>query len=166
MLKEYKGKKPQISNANFVAETADIIGDVKLDESVNVWYNTVIRGDVNQINIGKRTNVQDLSVIHVDTAYATNIGEDVTIGHQCIIHGCTIDDRVLVGMGSIIMNGALIESDVIIGAGTLIPQNKKIPSKSLVIGSPGKVIRTLTDAELEDIKASASDYVALSNHHK
>ncbi len=121
-----------------------------------------MRGDSDQITIGKNTNIQDNSVVHLDHGIPTTIGEHVTIGHGAIIHGCTIHNNVLIGMGAIVLNGAIIEENVIIGAGALIPPGKVIPSGSLVVGSPGKIIRTLSEIEIENIKKSALHYVELA----
>jgi carbonic anhydrase/acetyltransferase-like protein (isoleucine patch superfamily) len=145
-----------------VAESADVIGNVTLAEGTNIWYGAVLRGDSDSITIGKNTNIQDNAVVHVDAGIPTVIGDDVTVGHGAIVHGCTVSNNVLVGMGSIILDGAFIEENVIVGAGTLIPPGKVIPSGSLVVGSPGKVVRTLTDDERNKIKKSAHHYVELA----
>ena len=143
----------------WIADNASVIGSVVLENNVSVWFNTVVRGDVNWIKIGARTNIQDLSVVHVDSGgWPTQIGDDVTIGHRVIIHGCTLADRVLVGMGSIIMNGAKIEEDTVIGAGSLVTENTIIPARSLALGSPCKVKRELSEAEIQFIKLSALHY--------
>ncbi len=160
------GHSPTIDVTCFVAESAEIIGQVIVEQGANIWYNTIVRGDVEPIIIGENTNIQDLSVLHTSHGYPLKIGSGVTIGHRAICHGCTIEENVLIGMGSIVLDGAYIEKDVIIGAGSLVPPNKRIPSRSLVIGSPAKVMRTLTEDEVESIKKSASGYVELSQHHK
>ncbi|MBS7527730.1 gamma carbonic anhydrase family protein [Fusibacter paucivorans] len=165
MIRGFDGKFPKIDKNCFVAETADIIGDVSVAVDSNFWYNTVVRGDDAPIAIGKRTNIQDLVTIHCNHGCPCTIGDDVTIGHRAIVHGCTVGNRVLIGMGAIIMDNAVIEDDVIIGAGALIASGKRIPSKSLVIGMPAKVVRSLTDEEIEGIKASSEDYVALSKKY-
>jgi len=166
MIKTLGAHTPQINMSSFVADSAEIIGQVVVEQGANIWYNTVVRGDVEPIVIGKNTNIQDLCVVHTSHGYPVRIGSGVTIGHRAICHGCTIEDNVLIGMGSIILDGAIIEKDVIIGAGSLVPPNKRIPSRSLVIGSPAKVVRSLTEDEVESIKKSASGYVELSQHHK
>ena len=166
MIKSFKDIYPVINSSCFIAESADIIGKVTIEENSNVWYNTVIRGDVASISIGKNTNIQDQAVVHVSNGVSTKIGSFVTIGHSAIVHGCTVEDNVLIGMGSIVLDGAHIEENCIIGAGALIPPNKKIPRNSLVVGSPGKVVRELTQEEIEGIKRSAENYVELSIHHK
>lgn len=166
MIKKLMGHSPKIDSTCFVAESAEIIGQVLVEQGANIWYNTIVRGDVEPIIIGENTNIQDLCVVHTSHGYPVKIGSGVTVGHRAICHGCTIEENVLIGMGSIVLDGAYIEKDVIIGAGTLVPPNKRIPSRSLVIGSPAKVVRTLTEEEVESIKKSASGYVELSQHHK
>ena len=143
----------------FISKSADVLGKVKIGDSTSIWYQAVLRGDMEAIEIGERSNVQDGSVVHVAENYPVKIGNGVTIGHNSIVHGCTIEDNVLVGMGAIILNGAVIGENTIIGAGTLVTQNKVIPPNSLVIGSPGKVVRQLTDAEIESIRANAREYM-------
>lgn len=162
MIRGFMAHTPEIDPGSFIANSAEVIGQVSLAEDVSVWFNTVMRGDVNSITVGKGTNIQDLTMVHLDHDQPTTIGEYVTIGHSTIIHGCTIEDNVLIGMGAILLNGVVIEKDVIVGAGTLIPPGKRIPSRSLVVGSPGKVVRTLSDNEVESIRASAERYIALS----
>lgn len=166
MRRAVKGYSPDIDPSCFIAESAEIIGQVVVEHGANIWYNTVVRGDVEPIKIGANTNIQDLCMIHTSGGHPTSIGQDVTIGHRAIVHGCTIEDNVLVGMGAIILDGAHIESDVIIGAGSLIPPRKRIPSKTLVMGSPAKVVRALSEEEIDSIKRSAKGYVELSEHYK
>lgn len=166
MIKEYENIKPQIHAENFIAENASIIGRVETDENVNIWFGVVVRGDVNYIKIGKNTNIQDNAVVHVSDLYPCIIGQDVTVGHSAIVHGCTIKDNVLIGMGAIILDGAVVEENVIIGAGALIPPGKIIPKNSLVVGSPGKVVRELNNNEVESLKESSRKYVTLSKKYK
>ena len=166
MIIKYEDQLPTIDESCFVAESSSVIGKVSLGESSSVWYGTVLRGDVNTITIGQRTNVQDNATVHVANGFPTTIGDDVTIGHNAIVHGCTVGNRVLIGMGAIVLDGAIIEDDVIIGAGALIPPGKVIPSKSLVVGSPGKVVRTLNDEALESLLESAKIYVKEASKHK
>lgn len=144
---------------NFVAKSADLIGKIKLGEASTIWYQSVIRGDYGVISIGDRSNIQDGSVVHVDEQYPTVVGDDVTVGHGCIIHGCTIENRVIVGMGSTIMNGAKIGQDSIVGANSLVTERKEFPPGSLIMGSPAKVIRALTDEEKQSILVNAHEYV-------
>lgn len=166
MIDSVKGICPQIDEKSFIAPTADVIGNVTVAEGASIWYQVVARGDVEPITIGKDTNIQDLSVLHTSKGHPLIIGEGITVGHRAICHGCTIEDHVLIGMGSIILDGAYIEKNVIIGAGSLIPPRKRIPSGTLVMGSPAKVVRELTDEEIDSIRRSASGYVDLSQHHK
>ncbi len=166
MLITHKGQTPVLDESNFIAENASVIGKVSLKGDANVWFGAVIRGDVESIEIGCRSNVQDNSVIHTSKGFPTTIGEDVTIGHGAIVHGCTIGNRVLVGMGAIILDGAKIGDDCMIGAGTLIPPGKEIPANSLVVGSPGKVVRELNQADRDSLVASALRYVAYSKEYK
>lgn len=159
-VRPYRGVLPTIALSAFVDESAQVIGDVVIGEESSVWMSTVIRGDVNYIRIGDRSNVQDGTIVHVQhDTHPTIIGNDVTIGHGAIIHGCTIADRVLVGMGATILNGASIGEDCIIAAGTLITENTVIPTRSMVMGAPGKVRRALTDRDLAMIKEFAGNYV-------
>lgn len=166
MLIPFKGALPTANETNFIAQSAQVIGTVTIAEDVNIWFGAVIRSDVATVSIGSRTNVQDNAVVHVSTGYPTQIGEDVTIGHGAIVHGCTVGNRVLIGMGSIVLDGAVIGDDTMIGAGSLIPPGKVIPPKSLVMGSPGKVIRSLSEDEIADLKASAERYVSYAKEYK
>ena len=160
MIIKYKDKFPEISESCFIAEDADIIGDVKIGDYSSIWFKTVVRGDVNHIRIGKNTNIQDSSVLHVTTnTHPLIIGDDVTAGHMVILHGCTVKDRVLIGMGSIVQDGAVIESDTLIAAGSVVTQNSHIPSGKLVMGIPAKVKRDLTEDEIKSIKQSSVNYV-------
>lgn len=165
MIKEFKGINPIIHNTCYISESVDIIGNVVIKENANIWFGTRIRGDMNSIIIGENTNIQENSVIHVDSHCGTYIGNNVTIGHGAIIHGCTINDNVLVGMGSIILNEAIIGKNTIIGAGSLIPQGKEIPEGVLCLGSPAKVIRKLTEEEINKIQESADNYVSISKNY-
>ncbi len=159
-LRPYLGKLPVIAAGAFIDETAQVIGDVVIGAESSVWMQVVIRGDVNYIRIGDRTNVQDGSVVHVQNeTHPTVIGNDVTIGHGAVVHGCTIHDRVLIGMGAVILNGAVIGEDSIVAAGTLVTERSVIPPRSMVMGSPGKVRRTLTDAEVATILEFSGNYV-------
>lgn len=160
MLRPYRGRLPVVHPSAFIDDSAQVIGDVEIGEESSVWMTVVIRGDVNFIRIGNRTNVQDGTIVHVQhDTHPTRIGDDVTIGHGAIIHGCTIHNRVLVGMGAIVLNGAEIGEDCIIAAGSLITEGAKIPPRSLVMGSPGKVKRQLDDAGVAMIKEFADNYV-------
>jgi gamma-carbonic anhydrase len=166
MIRTFQGIKPTIPDSCFVDDTAVVIGDVVMGAHCSVWINTVIRGDVHYIRIGDRTNVQDLCMLHVthDT-HPLIIGQEVTIGHSVVLHGCTIKDRVLVGMGSIIMDGAVIGEDSVVGAGALVVEGTIVPPKSLILGSPAKIKRPVTDEELAWIKESAANYVRYANQY-
>ncbi|SES73634.1 Carbonic anhydrase or acetyltransferase, isoleucine patch superfamily [Natronincola peptidivorans] len=166
MLKYLEGKRIEIHPSCFIAETADIIGDVNIGENSSIWYKTVLRGDDNYIEIGKYTNIQDNSVVHISKAYPTIIGDYVTVGHTAIIHACTIGNNTLIGMGAIILDGAEIGSETIIGAGSLVPPGKKIPSGVLAMGSPVKIIRELSDEEKKTLIESAEGYVKYGLQHK
>ncbi len=160
MIKTYRGIAPTIAPSAYIEDTAVVIGDVAIGSESSVWFHAVIRGDVHFIRIGHRTNIQDLCLLHVthDT-HPLTLGDDITVGHHAILHGCAIKDRVLIGMGAIIMDGVVIEEDCIIGAGALITARTHIPSKSLVMGTPAKVKRMLTDAEVQGIKESSANYI-------
>jgi carbonic anhydrase/acetyltransferase-like protein (isoleucine patch superfamily) len=171
-LREYQGIAPQLAKSAYVDRSAVLIGDITIDEDASIWPLVAARGDVNKIVIGARTNIQDGSVLHVTRKSSTNpdgipllIGADVTVGHKALLHACTIGDRVLVGMGAIVLDGAIIEDDVMIGAGALIPPRKVLKSGYLYIGSPAKQARPLTDEELAFLKLSADNYVVLKNEY-
>ena len=166
MIIKYEEISPKIAEGCFIAPSSDIIGKVTIGESSSVWYGAVLRGDVASITIGDRTNIQDNVTVHVANGHPTVLGDDVTVGHNAVVHGCTIGNRVLIGMGAIVLDGAIIEDDVIIGAGALIPPGKTIPSKSLVVGSPGKIVRSLDDQTLQSLISSANIYVTEASLHK
>ncbi|MFN7065446.1 MAG: gamma carbonic anhydrase family protein [Aquificaceae bacterium] len=160
----YGEKRPIIAPSVFLAENAVVIGDVQIGEDSSVWYGTVVRGDVNYIRIGKATNIQDSSVVHVthDT-YPTIIGDYVTVGHRVILHGCKVGNYVLIGMGAVVMDGVEIEDYVLVGAGALLTPGKKFPSGVLVAGFPAKVVRDLKEEEINLIKESAKNYINYKN---
>ena len=166
MIRTFQGIKPTVPQSCFIEETAVVIGDVVMGDHCSVWFNAVIRGDVNYIRLGERTNVQDLCMLHVthDT-HPLIIGNDVTIGHNVVLHGCTIQDRVLVGMGAIIMDGAVIGENSVVGAGALIVEGTIVPPKSLILGSPAKVKRAVTDKELAWLKESSENYVKYARQY-
>lgn len=166
MIVTYKGKTPKIAPSAFVAENAVIIGDVEIGENSSVWFGCVLRCEENRIIIGKNTNIQDLTTIHTDHCCSVIIGDNVTVGHNVVLHGCEIGNNVLIGMGSIIMNGSKIGDNSLIGAGSLITQNTVIPPNTLAFGRPAKVIRELTPEEIEKIAISAKEYIELSNEYK
>lgn len=146
----------------FIHSRAYVAGDVTLQEGANVWCGACIRGDIAPVRIGKNTNVQDNATLHVGYGRPCVLGENVTVGHNAVVHGCTVGNNVLIGMGSVILDGAKIGDNVLIGAATLIPQNKQIPAGSLVYGNPYRVVRTLTEQERQGIAANAQAYVALA----
>lgn len=166
MIIEYENIKPQIDESCFVADSAEIIGRVNIDKNSSVWYGCIIRGDENTIDIGKNTNIQDGTVIHISKEHQTEIGDYVTVGHKAIVHACKIGNNVLVGMGAILLDGVEIEDDVLIGAGSIVTPGKVIPRGSLVLGSPAKVIRELSEEEIKHLKQSAIDYRIYAEKHK
>jgi len=161
MLRPFKSVMPVVDPSAYVDESAQVIGDVEIGAESSVWMNVVIRGDVHRIRIGRRTNVQDLTMVHVMRGtHPAIIGNEVTIGHSAVVHGCTIEDRCLIGMGCILLNGCLIGRESIVAAGTVVPEGVEIPPGSLVMGAPGKVRRVLTDLERQQIVHYADNYVA------
>jgi gamma-carbonic anhydrase len=160
MLRPFRGQWPQLDASAFVDQSAQVVGDVVIGPESSVWMNCVVRGDVHHIRIGARSNIQDGTVVHVMRGtHPTRIGDQVTIGHGALIHGCTIEDRVLIGMGAIVLNGAVVGSDSIVAAGTLVTEGMVVPARSLVMGSPGKVRRALTDEEVASILDYSLRYV-------
>ena len=161
MLRPYRGQLPRVHPSAFIDDSAQVIGDVEIGEDSSVWMCVVIRGDVNRIRIGRRSNIQDGTIVHVmkDT-HPTIIGDDVTVGHAAVVHGCTIEDRSLIGMGAILLNGVTVGTGSIIAAGTLLPEGMQVPPRSLVMGAPGKVRRPLSEADLVEIQMYADRYVA------
>jgi len=167
MIYEFLNKSPQFDDTVFVAPSADIIGDVTIGAESSVWFNVTIRGDVNWIEIGERTNIQDNCSVHVTNQTGpTSIGNDVTIGHNAMVHACTIHDRVLIGIQSTVLDGAVIHSDVIVAAGSLVPPGKELESGYLYMGSPAKKARKLTDAEIQSVKDNAANYVKYQRAYK
>ncbi|MCL1051003.1 gamma carbonic anhydrase family protein [Shewanella abyssi] len=171
-LRSYKGIVPQLKNDVYIDEACVLVGDITLDDDSSVWPLVAARGDVNHIYIGKRTNIQDGSVLHVTRKSPSLpegqpliIGDDVTVGHKAMLHGCKVGNRILVGMGAIILDGAVLEDDVILGAGSLVPPNKVLKSGYLYVGSPAKQARPLTEAELAFLPQSADNYVRLKNEY-
>lgn len=172
-IRNFENKQPQVHSTTFIDDTALVLGDVKIGEDSSIWPLTVVRGDVNSIQIGNNTNIQDNSVLHVthDGPYNPGgfdliIGNNVTVGHRVILHGCHVDDSCLIGMSATIMDGATIESHTLIGAGSLVTPNKHLESGYLWMGSPVRKIRKLTEDEIESIKYSAVNYVKLKNQHQ
>lgn len=171
-IRSYKGISPQLGHNVYIDSSSVIVGDVRIGDDSSVWPLVAARGDVNYIEIGQRSNVQDGSVLHVTHKNVENpagfpliIGNDVTIGHKVMLHGCVIGDRVLVGMGAIVLDGVVIESDVMIGAGSLVPPKKRLESGYLYVGSPVKQARPLSDKERAFLRKSADNYVATKNDY-
>ncbi len=160
MIRAYRGTRPKLGSETFVAESAEVIGEVALGSRSSVWFNATVRGDVNSITIGNDSNIQDNAVVHVTGETGpVQIGDCVTIGHSAVVHGCTLHDRILVGIGAIILDNAVVSSDCIIGAGTLVTQRVEIPPRSLVFGRPARVVRELSDEEVASILRYAEKYV-------
>lgn len=160
LIRPYKGVLPRIGERVFLAENASIIGDVEIGDDSSIWYGTVVRGDVHYIRIGQRTNIQDNCVVHVTNGvWPTTVGDDVSIGHGVIVHGCTIARGCLIGMGSILLDGCVIGEEALIGAGAVVPEGMEVPPRSLVLGVPGKVRRELTEAELDRVRKNSRYYL-------
>ena len=164
MIYDFENNTPTLDKDSWVASNAVLIGKVILKKDANVWFNVVLRGDIEPITIGEGSNVQDGSVFHTDPGCPLTIGKNVTVGHMVMLHGCEIADDTLIGIGSTILNKTKIGKNCIIGANTLIAENKVIPDRSLVLGSPGKIIRQVTDEEIKSIRENAEHYV--SNYKK
>ena len=163
---ELEGEIPQIPDSAWVADSAQVMGNVALGEDASVWFGVVIRGDNAPISIGRRTNVQDLSVLHTDFDKPLTLGDDVTIGHQVMLHGCTIGDGSLIGIGAIVLNGAKIGKGCLVGAGSLVTEGKEFPDGSMIMGSPAKVVRELTPEQLSGLMRSAESYVQNARRYK
>ena len=167
MIKSFQNIHPKIHGTAFVTEDAIIIGDVEIGEQSSVWYGSILRGDVNFIRIGKRTNIQDGTIIHVSRkTHSTILEDEVTVGHRVTLHGCYIETGCLIGIGAIILDGARIGKNSLIAAGSLVTPNTQIPEKSLVMGSPAKVKRQLSDEEVQDIQRFWQNYIKLSEIYK
>jgi len=174
MTYPFKGMEPKFGKNTWIAPSADVVGDVTCGSDCSIWFGSVVRGDVHYIQIGDRVSIQDLSMVHVthykkadkSDGHPTIIGDDVTIGHRVMLHGCTIEDACLIGMSATILDGAVIGKESIVGADSLVTKNKVFPPRSLIMGSPAKVIRELNDAEVKELYASASRYVAFKNEYQ
>jgi len=165
VLLPYQNRLPSLGPGAFVAPDATLIGDVIVGADASVFFQCVLRADINAIRIGARSNIQDHTTIHLASNVPTIVGEDVNVGHRCILHACTIGDRVLVGMGSIVMDNAVIGEDSIIGAGSLIPKGKTFPPGSLIMGSPARFVRPLTEEEKASIPQLARKYIGVKNEY-
>ena len=166
MIMNFKGKSPKISETSFIADSADVIGDIEIGDYSSVWFNAVLRGDRNRIKIGSRTSIQDNVVIHANPENGVQIGNDVTVGHGAVLHGCRIENNVLIGMNSTVLNRAEIGRNSIVGANALIPEGKKFPENSLIIGVPGKVKREIDKSEIETIAENAAEYVEFVREYR
>lgn len=166
MKKSYLNRSPEISPDAFVSETAALIGDVVVGEFSSIWFGAVLRADHGRIRIGRNSNIQDNCVVHADPGTEAKVGDNVTCGHASVIHGCVIEDNVLVGMNATILNGARIGKNSIIGAGALVPQDRVIPKGSMVLGVPGKVVRELTGEDIDLIGRASREYVELGRLYK
>ena len=174
MVHKFKDIVPSLGEKTWIADSADVVGDVSIGEDCSIWFGCVVRGDVHYITIGDRTNIQDLSMVHV-THYKkedrsdgnpTIIGNDVTVGHRVMLHGCTIEDACLIGMSATILDGAVIGKESIVGAGSLVTKNKAFPPRSLIMGSPAKLVKELNDEEVKELYASASRYVKFKEDYR
>ena len=166
IVRAYEGKQPRIGARVFIAESAAVIGDVELGDDCSIWYSSVVRGDVNSIRIGARTNIQDNCTLHVTAGtHSVEIAEEVTIGHGVIAHGCTIERRALIGMGSRVLDGAVVGELALVGAGALVPEGMHVPPRTLVLGVPARVKRPLTDEEVARLEQSWKNYVGYKNEY-
>lgn len=174
MITNFKDYSPEIGKGTWIADSADVIGRCKIGEDSSIWFQVAIRADVHFITIGSRTSIQDGSMIHVthhkkddmSDGHPTVVGDDVTVGHKVMLHGCTIEDACLIGMSATILDGAVIGKESIVGAGALVTKNKKFPPRSLIMGSPAKVVRELNDEEVKELYASALRYVEFKSHYQ
>lgn len=165
MLYPYLHHRPTLGERVFIAPSADIIGQVHLGDDASVFYQCVLRGDINSITVGARSNIQDHTTVHLASDIGVVIGQDVSVGHGCTIHACTLGNRILVGMGAIIMDGCVVGDDCLIAAGSLLPKDKNYPAGSLILGNPGKVIRPLRPEEIDSILQLARKYVKVKDHY-
>ena len=156
-------KNAKIGQNTWVAHSADVIGNVEVGDECGIWYNATVRGDLNKITIGDGTNIQDGAVVHCDIKHPTVIGSMVSVGHNAVVHGCTIGNRTLVGMGAILVNGCKIGNNSIVGAGALVTEGKEFPDGSLILGSPAKVVRELTKEEIQELENNAMTYMMIKN---
>lgn len=167
LLKAYAGRAPRIDATAWIADDATVVGDVTLGPGASLWFGVVVRGDVHHVRIGARTNVQDLSVVHVTGGtHPTVIGEEVTVGHRVVLHGCTVHDRCLIGIGAVVLDGAEIGPEAMVGAGSLVPPGMRVPPRTLVMGTPARVKRPLTDEEVAHLRESADHYVGYADRYR
>jgi carbonic anhydrase/acetyltransferase-like protein (isoleucine patch superfamily) len=167
LIRAFGGKAPRLADSAWVADGAVIIGDVEIGPESSVWFGAVLRGDVNHIRVGARTNLQDYSVLHVTSGtHPTIVGDDVTLGHRATLHGCTVKDRCLVGIGATVMDGAVVGEDAMVAAGSLVPPGMVVPPGMLALGSPAKVRRQLTREEIEYLRKSAANYAGYADQYR
>ncbi|HXJ34231.1 MAG TPA: gamma carbonic anhydrase family protein [Candidatus Eisenbacteria bacterium] len=167
MIIPYGGHAPRLDPTAYVVESATIVGDVVIGPESSVWFGAVVRGDIEAIRIGARSNVQDNATLHVvGGKFGTTLGDGVTVGHNAVVHGCTIEDGVLIGMGAIVLDGAVVGAESLVGAAALVAPGTRVPPRSLVLGSPAKVARPLTADELERIRSAASNYVGYAKRYR
>lgn len=163
---ELDGRAPQMADSAWVADSAQVIGDVTLAEDVSIWFGSVLRGDTSHLRIGAGTNIQDGSVLHADPGKPLVVGERVTVGHQVMLHGCTIGDESLIGIGAVVLNGAKIGRNCLVGAGALVTEGKEFPDGSMIIGSPAKAVRELSPEQIEGLRQSAQHYIDNARRYK
>jgi carbonic anhydrase/acetyltransferase-like protein (isoleucine patch superfamily) len=163
---EFDGVSPEIPESAWVAGSAEVMGDVALGDEVSIWFGVVVRGDNAPIRIGAQTNIQDLSVLHSDLGIPLTIGEGVTVGHKAMLHGCTVGDHSLIGIGAVVLNGARIGKGCLVGAGALVTEGSEFPDGSVIIGTPAKVVRTLTPEQAQGLRLNAQHYVANAKRFK
>ena len=163
---ELDGHAPQMADSAWVADSAQVIGDVTLAEDVSIWFGSVLRGDTSNLRIGAGTNIQDGSVLHADPGKPLVVGERVTVGHQVMLHGCTIGDESLIGIGAVVLNGAKIGRNCLVGAGALVTEGKEFPDGSMIIGSPAKAVRELSPEQIEGLRQSAQHYIDNARRYK
>ncbi len=167
LVRAWGGKEPRLADGVWMADGAVVVGDVEVGAGSSIWFGSILRGDVNRIRVGARTNVQDLSILHVTSGtHPTTVGDDVTIGHRVTLHGCTVKDRCLIGIGSILLDGAVIEEEAMVGAGALVPPGMIVPSGKLVLGAPARVKRDLTAEERAFFRSSAARYAGYAARYR
>jgi len=167
LIRPWGGKAPRLDETVWVAEGAVVVGDVEIGSRSSLWFGTVVRGDVNAIRIGARTNLQDYAVLHVTgQTHPTVVGDDVTVGHRVTLHGCTIRDRCLIGIGAVVLDGALVGEDAMVGAGALVPPGMVVPPRTLALGAPAKVKRPLSEEEVASLRRSAENYVGYAEQYR
>lgn len=166
LVRAYKDLTPRIAESCFLADNCVVIGEVELGDEVNVWYGAVLRGDNEWIEVGERSNVQDHAVLHTDPGYPLRLGRQVTVGHRAMLHGCTVGDGSLIGIGSVVLNGAVIGRSSLVGANALVTEGKTFPDGALILGSPARVVRMLSDEQIEGLRRSAELYIAQAARHR